>query len=95
MKITEKRITPAREDVYQIGVRCDLCKREFQGRKWGKTSCYEVFETTVEFREGTSYPEGGCAERIEFDICPECFAQRLIPMLEKMGATPSVIEEDY
>ena len=65
---------------------CDLCHRRNQGDGWAK-DVYDATETTVECRWGKSYPDGGHGERIDLDICPECFKERLIPWLKEQGVT--------
>jgi len=73
---------------------CDICKREY-GPNWNRRSSYTVLETEIRLKTGTSHPEGGLGEETTFDICPECFTDRLIPTLRKLGAEPTVLGWDW
>lgn len=87
---------PARMSKQIARVRCDLCARDAEqpGNPWTKGS-YDVAEVEVSYKEGDSYPEGGSGTTIKFDICPSCFKEILIPLLESKGATPRKEEWDY
>jgi len=63
---------------------CDLCNKESKQDDWTKQN-YDVAETEVSIKEGTSYPEGGYGTEINIDLCMECFTYILIPFLEKQG----------
>jgi hypothetical protein len=66
---------------------CDLCGRESKANHsddWGEGN-FDIAETEVRLKVGDSYPEGGAGTEIEFDICPKCFRERLIPWLESQG----------
>lgn len=62
---------------------CDLCGGTTKGN-WG--GGFEVHEVEVRIKEGDTYPEFGSGTEIEYDICPTCFKDKLIPWLESQGA---------
>lgn len=86
-----KRTEPVsydREVVFKVT--CDICKEVIPPEK-----TYEVSEVEVKYRHGTSYPDGGFIEITEFDICPKCFKEKLVPMLKSLGAQPTEYESDF
>jgi hypothetical protein len=95
---TEKRSRTYDETV-TVEVRCDLCGRTAprpghgQGT-WGQYGG-DVNEVTVSHRSGSSYPEGGSGETVEFDVCPDCFRDKLVPWLRSQGAEPRTTEWDH
>lgn len=75
---------------------CDLCKCEApdsERETWGEDS-FKVAETTISLKEGSSYPEGGMGELLKFDICPDCFRDRLVPWMKSQGAEPTETDWD-
>ena len=76
---------------------CDICKRESNHRSWA--SGFDVDETevkvSIKHRTGESYPEGGWGDKIEVDICPECFDNKLIPWLRSEGVEIEETEWDW
>lgn len=87
-------------DNAEVAVTCDLCgttveKRQHrEGADWS-TGTYEVLETAVWLKQGESYPEGGQHDVREYDICPECFRDRLEPWLMEQGAVPRERSLDF
>lgn len=77
---------------------CDLCGKEAT-RGGGESSFYEVNETEVEVtvrqKDGRSYPDNGSGTKVNFDICPDCFKNKLIPFLESQGAKVERTEWDF
>ena len=76
-------------------VTCDICKKIYQGEHWERESSYDVLETEVKMKTGSSYPEGGSGEEISFDICPTCFTEKLVPVLKELGAEPTVSDWEW
>jgi hypothetical protein len=70
------------------GIVCDVCKKSYD-EDWDKNSEYDILETSVEMRTGKSYPDDTWGDIITFDICPNCFTNKLIPALLEMGAKPT------
>jgi hypothetical protein len=71
-----------------VAIVCDLCKRQQKGDSF-ESKPFELIEIEVKSRIGTSYPEGGSAQEISYDLCPACF-ERLDEWLRSQGAAPSV-----
>jgi len=63
---------------------CDLCGRKEPGDGWSK--CYDVEDVEVSYESGSRYPDGNFTETISYDICPDCFKNKLMPWLESQGA---------
>jgi len=40
------------------------------------------------------YPGGGGGDKIEFDVCPICFSEKLIPAMKALGAEPNYSDWD-
>ena len=43
----------------------------------------------------SSYPESGCGIKYTYDICEECFVNKVIPALSNLGAEPAAKKWDY
>lgn len=74
-------------------VECDLCKRQHTN-EW-KSDSYDQIDIDINMRTGWSCPDGGSGENTSFDICPECFKNKLIPWMKSQGAEPTVEEWDW
>lgn len=95
MKIKEKRTIPKREVESVVAIVCDLCgEKKKPPENWGR-GAYVVEKTKISYESGEIYPEGGCTEVISYDICPECFMNKLVPWLQKNGATGSLEDRSY
>jgi hypothetical protein len=87
---TETRTIPARDEVVEVEVVCDLgCGRS--ARVWGghprwSNDQHVVEDVEVSFEQGTSYPEGTSLTKMLVDICPDCFNGKLKSWLESQGA---------
>lgn len=84
-KTTEKTI----KHEYIESITCDICKKVYEGDDWERNDL-ECLETEVRMKTGYNFPEGGCGEEINYDICPLCFEDKLIPALKTMGAESTV-----
>jgi hypothetical protein len=96
LKIYKKKRITETQTVFEKMI-CDICKRESKRYDWAATN-YEADETEIKVivkqQKGSQSPDGGYAgfgTKIEVDICPDCFATKLIPWLKSQGA---VIEEE-
>lgn len=98
MSYETKKVTSTQITIETVHVTCDICgnrderadRSKFDGEvNWGTVN-YEFSETSVSFRHGTCYPEGGDWNLVSFDICPKCFQEKLRPALEAMGAKPHI-----
>jgi hypothetical protein len=75
--------------------KCELCGKaahfpEAHDGSWSEKSSYDVATVQVSYEEGSSFPEGKMAEKVSFDICPQCFKDVLVPFLQEKGAKPTV-----
>lgn len=70
---------------------CDICGAKSKRDDW-TTEIYDVAEVEIRLREGDNYPEGGSGTRIDVDMCPDCFREKLIPWLKSQGAKIEVKE---
>lgn len=79
-----------------VKLTCDLCGRAAphpSGATW-ESSYYDTDEVTVEVRhkKGVAYPEIHHGINRSFDLCPQCFEEKLIPWMESQGAKVSELE---
>lgn len=90
----EKRTVTEERDVF-FKRTCDLCGIESKSSgDWRRPDDrFKVRETTVTYRDGDNFPEGGSGTEIKVDICPECFKRKLVPWLKSQGV--NVIEEEW
>lgn len=77
---------------------CDICKKittkkGYDGLNWDEGN-YNFDHITLKRESGTFYPEGGYKNTIEFDICDECWDNKLIPFLDQFKAVPRETDED-
>jgi hypothetical protein len=86
-KVVEVPAT-TRNVVYKV--QCDLC-----GGEIAQGSRHDINEVTVKHRTGSSWPEGGSGEEVGVDMCPSCFASKLVPWLTSQGAAPRTTEWDW
>lgn len=91
---TYKIITPKvepREVVDEI--KCDLCgagggvPHNLDGTNWAALN-YDVDATMITRETGDSFPEGGTNTIETFDICGDCFENKLKPWMASQGALP-------
>lgn len=95
MKKTEKKSRTTEYEV-TVEVRCDLCGKlaPIPSEAW-QEDCFDVSETKVSMRTGRQYPDNGSGDTVEFDICPDCFSNRLVPWFKENGANPTEKEWDW
>ena len=82
-----------REFEYLDNKVCDLCGKEDRGGSlhsdadWGDTD-YDFDIVHIRRAHGTSDRDGGgYKERDYFDICPDCFVDKVVKWLQEQGAT--------
>lgn len=68
---------------------CDICHKKII------VDSFEVNTVTVSHKTGSSYPEGGNGDLVEYDICSSCFTERVRPFLSALGASPTESEWDW
>lgn len=93
MKKYEKLIIPASERDTLVETTCDLCGDATQtGWRRGQ---FDAAETEVRMRTGESYPDNGGGDDTTIDICPKCFAEKLIPWVKSQGGNPTTKPWDW
>ena len=80
MKITKKILQPARHVDMQIAMQCDLCGAKSPTNDSWTDEPFQVCETEVSFKIGSNYPEGGSVEEWKYDVCPNCFKNKIMPL---------------
>jgi hypothetical protein len=93
MKIYKNINVPATQRTVLHQLTCDLCAKN-SNAGWG-AGAYEVLETEVRCKTGSSYPEGGSDKETTIDICPTCFTEKLVPWVKSQGGAPTVKERDW
>ena len=73
------------DDNWIVSITCDICKETYRGQNWGKGGYVEE-NTDVSFEYGYCFPEGRSTKKIEFDVCPKCFKEKIIPFMQTFGA---------
>jgi hypothetical protein len=81
---------PATTKMVTDRVICDVCRKDIPNPGW-----YEKQECQVSMETGSTYPECGDLEKVEFDICVPCFTEKLIPWFAAFNAPPRVLDTSY
>lgn len=81
----EQKIFTTRRGVDKI--KCELCEAVSVDEHDWKNG-YDVGQVEVKLRVGNVFPEGDFTETTVLDICPGCFASKLIPWFESQGGKP-------
>ena len=95
MSKTYKTITQTKTTTVIDSTACDICGKtkrgvvNWDGDTWGVESIAASIET------GKVYPEGGSTQKLEYDICPECFMAHVVPFLSDLGATGTTTECEF
>ena len=90
----KKTIKHTIDVVVTESVTCDICKQTVRGDSWGK-GFYDIRETEVRMKIGSDYLDSCDFKETKFDICPECFNDKLIPALRQLGAEATVSTRDW
>ncbi len=80
---------PAHAEERLDKVVCDLCQKTIKEER------YEVDTVVVTYRNGDNYPEGGSGEETSFDVCSDCWKEKLLPWFKEQGASPQCEEWDW
>ena len=94
MKIRKIQEIPAKTIEVITAVTCDLCGRKGRDGDWAK-SLFDVEDVEISYESGYRYPECGSTEVISYDICPDCFKNKLMPWLKSQGADPEIKDVDW
>lgn len=74
---------------------CDICGKAYKGEEW-ESWAYDVNKTVFKIEQGSSYPEGGNTTTISYDICPDCFLNKVIPLVKTIAKNEiTVTEKDW
>lgn len=95
MKKTKKVIVPESVSEEQVAIICDVCGDESPASYcWAKGS-YESKEVEVVYVSRSGPIGYGSSDILSFDLCPNCFCDKLVPFLESLGAKPNKSSIDY
>lgn len=64
---------------------CDICKETVNDDSWGE-GYYDRTFVTIEMTEGEVYPEGDFRQGYSYDICPDCFRNHIVKLMDSLGA---------
>jgi len=87
-KVTEDGET-VKEETYEktVEIECDICGETTQdlglnrGAQWSiGTHNKDIIAIVRE--KGASYPEGGWSNYKELDVCPDCWENKIVPLIE-------------
>ena len=93
MKTYENYTPPPQSIEILESITCDLCG-SVTTSEW-KQDMTDIEKIRVLQVTGYDCQSGGQATEISFDICPDCFENRLIPWLKSQGAEPTIKESDW
>lgn len=81
------------------GVKCDLCNRgnltnsSSHTHSWDSYQCMATEYTYFEHSKSVCDWVNSIRTTTSFDICPKCFADKLLPLMEReFGLKPQVVE---
>lgn len=88
--IPEKKIDREKETI------CDICGAKTSNDGNWLDDGFEFEKTRVRLKRGWTSREGGDWNEIEYDICPKCFKEKLIPFIKSLsGKEPRESEHDW
>jgi hypothetical protein len=89
MKHKKTIIIPVHTRIVTEFETCDLCSNKL------KEGDFEVNQVEVCHKKGVNYPESGRGVETTFDICGNCFEQKMVPWLVSQGAKPQIEKWDW
>ena len=95
MKRVEATFETRRVELKRETFICDFCKEETSDQDNWSDENYAIDKTRIKLSHGSSYPDSGWVERIEFHVCPDCFRSEMIPFFESRGIKPTKEEKDW
>lgn len=95
MKHTKTTEIPAKTIEKVSHYTCDICgaKSDDSGN-WSREH-YEERTTDVSCSIGANYPSGGYSTVFSYDICCDCFNNKLVPWFESQKIKPRIEENDW
>lgn len=95
MKHNIKKLEPAKLITVVDFTACDICERPNKSRKVGIDTC-DLSYVDIRFQDVESdYPECQSGETYTYDICEDCFKEKVMPALEGLGALPTITKYHY
>lgn len=104
MKHYEEIVVPPKPQTTQKKFKsgsCDICGKETKREddiedtlNWSKGT-YQSNMVQIFHETKTNYPDGGGSEKEYFEICPDCFDNKVKPFLESLGAKLYNSENDW
>jgi hypothetical protein len=89
MKHRKTIIIPVHSQTITEFETCDLCGSKLESEP------YEVNHVEVCHKKGFNYPESGSGVETSFDICGNCFQEKLVLWLMTQGAKPQIEEWEW
>lgn len=87
---------PAYQEEELEFIQCELCEQITRHSScWNDYDSFHQDEVTIQWKEGNNYPDGGSGTRIEVDLCPTCFQEKLTPWIQSQGGQPRMKEWDW
>lgn len=74
---------------------CDLCGHKSTELFNDPERYGDYSQITVEMQEGTCYPESHSYTTTYYDICPNCFKNKIMRFLNNEGASPTEENNDW
>jgi hypothetical protein len=78
MKILKTIPETVRQKTVVDKVICDICKNSIEPE-----SNYDYSEVNIEAVLGSAYPDSDCRTLYIIDVCPNCFMNKVKPLIEK------------
>lgn len=90
MKHMKEVLVPAKTEKRRDYTTCDLCKQKINEEWRG-----DYAEVDVCCKIGVRWPDGGNYDQWEFDLCADCFQNKLVPWMKSQGADPAISDCDW
>jgi hypothetical protein len=83
---------PAHQEQRDV-IHCDGCGRPSASSLDWDDEQNRLACTRIEMQVGDNYPEGASYVETSFDLCPDCFATKLVPALAALFGTGPHVED--
>ena len=95
-EITKQVKVPANVCTIVVKTVCDLCGVEgLTDNPWAEGS-FDVEEVTISYNSGHNWGQDGASYvEEEFDVCPNCWENKIKPMFAEKGVEPRIRNVDY
>lgn len=69
-----------------VKMTCDICKRQSAfPSSWSNATGYDVCDVDVKIEQGSHYPGDYETTTFFYDICPNCWWEKLGPFIKSFG----------